>query len=440
MYYGTVFWDDLPLKRGHFHPRRVAVIGVTRSSQDPYWRVGWVPNFAGGKEGFQIYEGNGDLAGDVCYWRGREERVVVDHRPVHIAQHPLMGLQTPQLALASTVQEHRGLSLSQAELDLFQIQLQCWYDLSPEDLAEICESQDRMIERLQGARDRNKVEAQRLLISARGVEDSLKRKNPGATAAKHLAAYNRQDRRLLRIAATQVSIAERAQWMNIWLAARLADESERLWDFLAERETLPASDVDEFYSLASDTLKPISQLVNWLCYELHRGGGSIEDHRILQAARGAFVLHQLSGFIGLAVQPVASLSYKRADANSERYYEAFNTNLERLERVLKSLNIGGPYTELGRKLHGLSVKLLANVRSGHWQPAIQVAREFENLWLYRSSAEDHSPKVWYRHTPPDPKPWELVEAYNQIEEPPSPELIRIREEMATQDPFDGLEN
>lgn len=403
---------------GKTHPKQVLAI-LTREDDDPEAFDGWVVNFAG-----QEYEhghkipGNGDLAGDVTWVRKNVStpRAKKDYVRVFQSVHKFSVAQS--LATASLASEVAGLEFAISDSRYIRSQLMNWTALTPEELDLMLDRQLSMDQLLAGARDSAKRDAEARIHSALGFKDSKKRHNPSVSILKHRLAEPAMRDRKVRARKGEMNMANRGPWAES-LLDRVEAELDAQATFLEQREVLSPGDVEEFYVISRDTLKPANLLSNWLCYQIELGGGQIADPEVLEVARRGLGFNRFTGSLLRVLSPLAELSVAKASANSDEYQAESSQDVRQLVALLKQQRrkIGGPFDPLIEALYHDAKILQGSLQKAHWGTVIEVTTRMQHRLLYRGTTSDPAPAVWYGHTPPGSNPIELAASYDQVPEP-----------------------
>lgn len=400
-------------KEGDSHPKQVLVLLEAEEGQLA-WN-GWVPNFAGATYlNDHTVQGNGDLMGDVFWTRSNTDSQGKQEEYVRVSQPAYEYYLALILAIAWQTDQIRGYGeIIEDSLSMRRLLL-IWNDLDDEEVEGIVTGLLKMDDLLWGARDKIKRRAALKIRSAQDIRDIILRLNPRATYAKLRKAEPDIQNSKEHAQQSLINLTERLPQAER-LVAYLEWKTAELDRFLDGRETLMTADVATFYDIGRDSLKPLNQLVNWLCLMIQQGNGRITDPEILAIARRGLGFGRLYGRIVRILRLITSFSVVEAETNSERYRSAWLPEVIRLRLLLDRLRgqIGGPFDDLLERLYALACTLEVAVIDVKWEVAIAVAKQLRHLLVYRSTNDNPAPEAWYGVTPPGSNPIELTVAYNQ---------------------------
>lgn len=371
-------------------------------------------------------------AGDITYVRSGVDGVGF----VRVTQPPIKGVRTHQHALRASAEDALEVANLQVVNQEILHQLDRWTDLTDEEIEEINTSIRSTATVLRGSRDRNRRMAEAWATSSLGVRQATgtRQLNPGATMAKISAENAALGRRGRRIIKTQSGIVGRAQWADR-IDLRLTLEASRFWLFLDAHETVQKGDVDALLEAGWDTLKPINQLFRWLMREVEARGGVIQNPDVLEAARSAYDFHHLIGSMLRVITPIANLTLADAAGSSEHQQAQWLSRLEHLIGLLENLAVGVAYRQLAWQLRDLVVRIAVNVKTQNWLQARQLAKQFEQLLIYRDTKHDPLPSQWYGYEPPESEAWAVADRRNREE---NHRLYQQVEAMQPDDILDGV--
>lgn len=383
---------------------------------------GWIPGC------YPIY------AGDVTYLR----RGTDGEGWVRVVQSPFKGVRTHQLALAKSSAEFQNKGKIQAINAHTLFQLKRWNDLTAEEVEEIKGDIRSVADVLAGSRARNNRLAEDWALSALDLTQKTGREqlNPSATMAKTSAGNAAAGRRQLEIVGTQKGISGRAWWAS-QIDQRLDREASELWRFLMTREVLYRKDAAELTEVGWDLLKPLNLLVSWLFYELDRRGGEILNPSIIEAARSAFDLHRLTGYMLSLIAPIINLRVSRIQDQAQQVADS-TRNLQQLRGLLDNLgqHQGLVYLELTDALSNQAAKLQASVMKAHWGAAKKLAVGFEYLLINRCLPGAAPQDWWYNFAPEPNQAWAVADRRDRQDN------IKLHADiekmMEGDDPFKGL--
>ena len=403
---------DVPQKRGEFHPSEVTAIVDGRGN-------GWVPAFSG-----IVYSKNqhqrpshGDLAGCLTYSRRNVDSPSSKKPFVRTFSTPIKVAMAHRRALGKNIDEEVGLADSVERVEKLHGLLGDWLDLTLEERAQLEAGERRPVDLfLAGSIDATKRQIYGQISSMIEITDKTGRHNPSAARARLVVAGRLLPKRQAAVIKSRAAILSRQDWAESMLV-RSQFETMELRRFFAEREILPAKDVDEFFELARDTLNPLCQLVGYICWELKQRGDRIEDSSVIKTVLDALEFHRYYGYLLEPTQRLAAKSQRRLQADRARYSAVILPQLRQRSRFLRDLRVGGPYDELTYQLHLCLQELMAAFERSDWAQVKLLARTFNYSLMFRSSKSDPAPAIWYGVTPPNSEPETIADRLNGVTPP-----------------------
>lgn len=382
---------EVPESARYLHPVKVtAMINI--------WN-GWVVHTPGfvGPQGRTVAS-NGDLAGCLVLTRKNVDSPQQTKAYVTDFHDPTSASLIYPRALGSNTNKAAGAAMATETSRFLHQSLGVAVPLSAEEHAALESERLDVHDFLKGSIDATAREAEGLVDAIANLEDSLGRHNPSAVRARLLKIERLLAQRQQAILGNFAGIHGRGQFVQAMLWRRQLEELA-LWQFFEGRDVLAGDDVGRFYELGLDTLNPVCQLVGYVCWELDRRDGRIEDPAVMETVRRALELHRYFGYLLEPIRALASLSKLKFGANLNRYQRDFHRELQYRDRFLHGFAIGQPYANFKRRLRTRLSRLDYALQQGDWYGVVAQAEAFRYTLVNRSWNANRAPEEWYGHYP-----------------------------------------